>query len=1245
MKWKQITAFILSAFLTISLCAPTNGTLSVNVSAAESSDVIFSEEGKTGEESLTEEPAGSSMDGSTFDGSSEEAPMGSGSDETAGTGEDGEYEEEPALDDGSTEADSSVYDEDTASDDTTSPVDQETEDSSSPSMDGEAPDDSSPSEDGSAGDVGSPDAPEVSDASEVSDTLEDSETAQEGAEGSEAADDQNLIREFEDDVIVGFDEPGEADTISLEYKISLPALREMLPKQLVIWLGGAVHYEEGEDGALVPVNAEGYTAQDIDVEWSCVENYDESLECFHFVPVLEGYTLAEGIVLPEITVQIEGEFEAPPLTEFEKTAYDDFEVPIIGAVDVDGSPILRGTLPARYDAYAEKRLPPVRNQGNYGMCWAHGTIGSIEADLIADGKAGTDIDLSELHLAYFMSNEYYDEKNCNVGDTITTTGSFLKGGNERSACNLLAGMVGPALETDVPYSLENAYDPDPADGRGLGTVQLTGVYKINSMDLDAVKNAIILHGGVDTSYCENKDCYSSTYNSYYYPKERKQNHTVMLVGWDDSFPRTSFIAGTPEQNGAWLVRNSWGYDGYDRTGYFWISYYDKSLDNYVLAMDAQTSRYDHCYAYDSIPFIAGFTTDIGAMSGTQVFTVDGQEQIQAVGIQTVQPTLDIEISLECGKKSVSTSTSTGYPGYYLIPLDNPLTIARRSEVTLTVTYRGDGDVTIPTERATDYRVPGSVYHPNCGSGGMILKEGDDVSNTGRDSCFRLFTMDDLSLPVNMSALDVGLSQVSYVYDGNEKKPAVTVKNGSILLEEDVDYSVEYRDNINAGTAAVILTGLGDYEGNREESFTIKKAAPSLSFKNTEVVKKTTDGSFTNTLTKTTDGAITYASNNTSVAVVNASSGKVTIKRAGTAVITASAAAGQNYSAGKASYVLTINAVDIKNSKVVFPNADYTYNGKAFEPAPVVTLNGIELVSGTDYKTAYRNNVNAGTATITINGTGSYTGTKTADFKINKAAQSITAKAAASSVAVGKTTTVSITGAKGTKSYKSSDTTIATVTSAGKVTAKKVGTVRITATSAATSNYNAASKTVTIKVLPAVTSSLTASNQATGIKLTWKKVSGATGYKVYRNSTLIKTITNGSIVTYTDAKANTNMTRYIYKVVAKGPAGDSPFARTVTAYRVNRPALSSVTNSAASMMTVKWTRTARATGYQIKYSTSKTFASDNGTVSAYGGTADSRRIADLKRGKTYYVKIRAYKVVGNALYWSEWSPTKTVRISK
>jgi hypothetical protein len=292
---------------------------------------------------------------------------------------------------------------------------------------------------------------------------------------------------------------------------------------------------------------------------------------------------------------------------------------------------------------------------------------------------------------------------------------------------------------------------------------------------------------------------------------------------------------------------------------------------------------------------------------------------------------------------------------------------------------------------------------------------------------------------------------------------------------------------------------------------------------------------------------------------------------------------------------------------------------------------------------------AGTAKITINAeeTNNYeAATKEITVTVSKAAQSITAKAAASSVAVGKTTTVSITGAKGTKSYKSSDTTVAVVNaSTGLVTAKKVGTVKITATSAATSNYNAASKTVTIKVVPAATASLAAENQATGIKLTWKKVTGANGYKVYRGTTLIKTITSGSTVTFADAKANTNGTKYTYKVVAKGTTGDSTLSRSCVIYRVARPAVSSVTNTAASKMTIKWGKNAKATGYVIHYSTDKTFKSGNKSVTVTSASTVSRVISGLTKGKTYYVRIRTYKTVGSAKYWSMWSAARSVKISK
>ncbi len=78
-------------------------------------------------------------------------------------------------------------------------------------------------------------------------------------------------------------------------------------------------------------------------------------------------------------------------------------------------------------------------------------------------------------------------------------------------------------------------------------------------------------------------------------------------------------------------------------------------------------------------------------------------------------------------------------------------------------------------------------------------------------------------------------------------------------------------------------------------------------------------------------------------------------------------------------------------------------------------------------------------------------------------QEITAKAKASSIAVGKTTTITVTGNIGKLTYKSANTKIAAVSSAGKITAKSVGTVKITVTAAASGLYGKATKTITIKV--------------------------------------------------------------------------------------------------------------------------------------------------------------------------------------
>ena len=163
----------------------------------------------------------------------------------------------------------------------------------------------------------------------------------------------------------------------------------------------------------------------------------------------------------------------------------------------------------------------------------------------------------------------------------------------------------------------------------------------------------------------------------------------------------------------------------------------------------------------------------------------------------------------------------------------------------------------------------------------------------------------------------------------------------------------------------------------------------------------------------------------------------------------------------------------------------------------------------------------------------------------------------------------------------------------------------------------------------------------GIKLTWKKVAGANGYIVYRGSKKIKTIANGSTVTFTDTGANKNGTKYTFKIIAKASTGTSTLSKSVTLFRLTQPAIKTLKSGSAGKMTVTWGKNAKGTGYQIQYSSKSDFKSQK-TVIVGSAKTVSKTISGLAKKHKYYVRIRTYKTSGKAKHYSAWSAAKTVK---
>lgn len=159
---------------------------------------------------------------------------------------------------------------------------------------------------------------------------------------------------------------------------------------------------------------------------------------------------------------------------------------------------------------------------------------------------------------------------------------------------------------------------------------------------------------------------------------------------------------------------------------------------------------------------------------------------------------------------------------------------------------------------------------------------------------------------------------------------------------------------------------------------------------------------------------------------------------------------------------TANSLNYDNFDILLSLNSYTYDGTAKIPTVTVINDTTTLAKDIDYTVKYSNNINAGTATVTVIGIGNYTGTLTKTFIINKAQQTVNATISSNAIDIGNTSEITASG-QGTISYTSSNTNVATVNNSGIVTGISAGTATITVTATGNNNYNEASKTFTVLV--------------------------------------------------------------------------------------------------------------------------------------------------------------------------------------
>lgn len=330
-------------------------------------------------------------------------------------------------------------------------------------------------------------------------------------------------------------------------------------------------------------------------------------------------------------------------------------------------------IPSRYDLREKDRVSAIRNQGNYGTCWAFAASSALESRLLPEEANLFSVD--HMTLANSFNLNQYD------------------GGEYTMGMAYFAAWQGPVYEVDDPY------------GDGRTDTSLKPVKHVQEMriidgkDYEAIKTAVFKYGGVQTSLYStlrssqtSSEYFNSETNSYCYIGTEKPNHDVVIIGWDDNYSKDNFVADL-EGDGAFICQNSWG-SNFGEDGVFYVSYYDTNIGthNVVYTRVEDADNYDRLYQSDLCGWVGSMGYDKEFIYGANVFEASQDGKIAAAGFYATGAKTEYKVyvvnnftgtSSFSGMNKVAEGTLS-QAGYYTIDFDNSVPIQRGEKFAIVI---------------------------------------------------------------------------------------------------------------------------------------------------------------------------------------------------------------------------------------------------------------------------------------------------------------------------------------------------------------------------------------------------------------------------------------------------------------------------------------------------------------------------------------------------------------------------------